>query len=95
MLVKLRLNPKLVWELSDQADRAGLTLSELVALRLSPEPVEVPERGWSELTRERVAHFHGQGFTDEEIAARIGRVVGHVARVRRGLGLKINKRKAA
>lgn len=94
MNVNVRLDPKLVWVLTDKAEEKGLTLPEFLgelAARAVPRPSAKSIA--AEHTRNEVARLHGEGFTDAEIAARVGRVQEHVARVRRGMGLKPNRRR--
>lgn len=96
MEVKIKLDPKLVWQLSEEAEQIGSTPSRIIGgiltARYALEPV-MPQSVALMHTRHAVAHLHAEGFSDEEIAVRVDRVVGHVARVRRELGLKPNRRK--
>ncbi len=97
MIVKLDLDPKLVWRAETAAEREGKTLSQyLSGILREPETVRhgrVPEPV-SERTRLEVIRLHGEGFTDTEIALQVGRVREHVARLRRGAGLKPNEGRA-
>ena len=95
-MMSVKLDPKLVWRLGELAEARGLSTSEVVAELLaggaSPAgKVYLTTEG--DQTRAEVARLHGLGFTDEQIAERVGRVREHVARVRRRLGLKVNREK--
>lgn len=93
MIVKLELDPKLVWRLEEQAEKAGLTFNEHAAARLEGKRQGLwsTSRAAGEITKKRVAELHAQGLTDAEISAAIERVIEHVAFVRRNLGLKPNR----
>lgn len=99
MEVKVRLSPKAVWRLEDEAESAGMNLSEYAGLLLQGAHVargshSTKVEAGAE-TRRRIAELHADGLTDAEIAAEVDRVQEHVARLRRGLGLKPNKRRDA
>lgn len=91
MIVKLDLDPKLVWRLEEQAEAEGVTVAQIVARAFAPRSTVQGSAG--DRTRAEVARLHGAGLPDAEIAVRVGRVQEHVARVRRGLGLKPNRRR--
>lgn len=96
MIVKLDIDPKLVWQLNDESEQIASTPSRIVggilSSRYSLKAVPTQDAGLMR-TRDAVAHLHAEGCTDVEIAARVDRVLPRVARVRRELGLKPNKRK--
>lgn len=93
MIVKLDLDPKLVWRAEAIAEKRGMSLAQLVAVALVPPKSEqAPQTVAAQRTRLGVIELHSEGFTDAEIASRVGRVEGHVARVRRAAGLKANRR---
>lgn len=87
MRIKADLSPRTVWAVVETAERLGVTNSDVLEMRLSGlRPQSVPER---------VRHLHAQGFCDADIAGELGHTVGHVAHVRRRLGLPPNRRYAA
>lgn len=96
MILKVELDPKTIWRLEERAEFNSCTVAEYLA-RVAEHGVAAP-RAWSTNeqqgaeTRARVRELHAEGFTDAEIAARIGRVREYVALVRRRLGLAPNKR---
>lgn len=92
MIVKVRLDPRVAWKLTDAAEARGLALGEYLAKLVTP--AETPKEVAAERTRANVVMLHAQGLTDEEIAARVNRVREHVARLRRAAGLKPNRKKA-
>lgn len=98
MVVKLNLDPKLVWRLEDEAEAAGMDLSEYAGLLLQGARVAKSSHSTrveaGAETRRRIGDLHAKGFTDAEIAAEVDRVQEHVARLRRGLGLKPNRSKS-
>ena len=91
MIVKLELDPKLVWRLEEQAEKGGQSLSQyvadLVTLR-SPAPKLRPGSRAAEIVR-----LHGEGWTDVEIAERLECVRAYVTQVRNRHGLKSNRRR--
>ena len=87
----LDLHPKVEWRLQDLAERAGISVEEVISDAVMPKEHHLSASG--EHTRVEVVRLHGLGLTDEEIAAQVDRVQGHVARLRRAAGLKPNKRK--
>lgn len=95
MMVKLRLDPKLVWRLEEQAEKAGLTFNEHAAALLEGKRQGLwsTSRAAGALTKQRVAELHAEGLSDSEIAVRVERVIEHVRFVRRNLGLKPNRRR--
>jgi hypothetical protein len=93
VIVKLDLDPKLVWRLEESAERAGLSVSQMLAQAFQPKVSAVSVA--AERTRSEVIRLHSEGLADEEIAVRVDRVKEHVARLRRAAGLKPNRRKVA
>lgn len=99
MLVKLDLDPKIVWRLEEQAESEGMTIGEFVGQAVT-YGIKAP-RKWhtnqfqGEITRQEIARLHAEGLTDAEIAQRVDRVREYVADVRRKLGLKANRRRQA
>lgn len=97
MEVKLRLDPKVVWRLSEIAEARNVRIEQVVEQLLefqnSGHKGKVSS-AQSEETRKRIVELHAEGRTDSEIGMRIDRVPAHVARVRRGLGLTANKKTA-
>lgn len=95
MILKIELDPKLVWRLDEVAERRGVSAAELAAEVVEKAFVQRPSKLAlaGERTRAEVARLHAEGLTDVEIAERIGRVQEHVARTRRVLGLKPNRRR--
>ena len=97
-MMSVKLDPKLVWRLGELAEVRGVSTSEVVAELLAgvAAPAVVGQlTAEGDQTRAEVARLHGLGLTDDEIAERVGRVREHVARVRRRLGLKMNKEEVA
>lgn len=96
MLLKVDLDPKTIWRIEERAEFNECTVAEYL-VQVAEHGVAAP-RSWRTTeqqgaeTRSRVGALHAEGFTDAEIAARVGRVREHVASVRRKLGLKPNKR---
>lgn len=98
MIVKVDLDPKLVWRLEAAAEKRGMSFNDFAAARLlMPESVShgLVSVSRADETRRRVVALHADGLTDEEIAASVDRVKEHVARLRRGAGLKPNKGRGA
>lgn len=92
MEVKLRLEPRVLWRLTEMAERRGMRLSEFAVDVLERQlPRASGRQVQAQETRDRVLALHGEGFTDKEIAAQVGRVEEHVARLRRVAGLSPNK----
>lgn len=92
MKVELRLEPPVLWRLTEMAERRGMRLSEFAVDVLERQLPSMPKRQvQAQETRDRVIALHGEGFTDKEIAAQVGRVQGHVAQLRAGAGLKANR----
>ena len=89
--MNLDLHPKVKWRLQDLAERAGISVEEVITDAVMPR--ESAQSVAAARTRAEVVRLHGLGLTDEEISARVDRVQGHVARLRRAAGLKPNKRK--
>lgn len=97
-MMSIKLDPKLVWRLSGLAEARGVSESVVVAdLLQSVVPADRAglRTAEGERTKAEVSRLHGLGFSDEQIAVRVGRVREHVASVRRGLGLKMNKEEVA
>lgn len=94
MQVKLAMDPKLVWKLTDDAEKSGMNLSEYITFLVTLKaPAEKPKR-LSE-RQKQIIELHGEGFTDEEIAARLECVRGYVTQIRRRFDLAPNKRRKA
>lgn len=96
MIVKLDLDPKLVWRLDTEAERQGMKLQDyLVGLAIKERDrksvMPMTER------QERIVELHGEGFTDVEIAEQLGCVRAYVTQIRGRFGLESNgsKRKRA
>lgn len=87
MIVKVDMDPRVLWQVEARAEKLGLSFSAYVC-QLVGERV-APAKGFE--TRDQVVRLHGEGLSDEAIAERVGRVVGHVARLRRAAGLKRNE----
>jgi len=92
VIVKWDLDPKTVWQMEERAERAGMSVPAWLDFRYRPVRSASAEAG--DRTRSEVERLHGQGLSDAEIAIAVDRVQEHVARVRRGLGLKPNRRRA-
>ena len=94
LVLKVDLDPRLLWLLNDEAEQIGSTTQSIVAgmIRGRYSGFRVPDGDVRVETRDIVARLHAKGHTDAEIAAHADRVVGHIARVRRQLGLKPNRR---
>ncbi len=97
MIVKLDLDPKLVWRLEEAAERDGVTMSDYaIQVLCGDRAVRQPHAkrvAAGVETQRKIAELHAQGLTDAEIADRVERVQGHVARLRRRLGLAPHRRK--
>lgn len=89
MIVKLELDPKLVWRLEELAEKGGQSLgqyiADLVTLR-APAPRLRPGSRAAEILR-----LHGEGLTDVEIAERLECVRAYVTQIRNRHGLKPNR----
>ena len=96
MDVKWRLDPKVVWRLSEIAEVRGVRVEQVVESLLdfqnSGHKGKV-SADQSRETRRLIREHHGDGLTDSQIGMRIDRVPAHVARVRRELGLVANKKR--
>lgn len=88
--MKLDLHPKVVWAMDELAEKRGVSVADLVTEAVLPKMRKPSLVG--EKTRADVVRLHGEGLTDIQIAARLGRVPEHVARLRRAAGLKPNKK---
>lgn len=90
MLVKLKLDPKDVWRLTDEAEKCGQSLAaylaDLVVLKAPVQPLPRSQR------QQDILRLHGEGFSDMEIADRLECVRAYVVQVRRRHGLKPNRR---
>ena len=93
MILKVDLDPKLVWKLGEVAEKNGVTVDQLVAgvlvnrLQLRRMTPRKPER------QARIVELHGEGFTDVEIAEQLECVREYVVQIRRRHGLKPNRKK--
>lgn len=92
MIVKLDLDPRVVWRLSEIAERRGVTESVVVAELVGTRP-RTARQDAGEVTRKKVIELHAAGLSDREIALSVGRVVEHVSRVRKAAGLPRNGEK--
>lgn len=79
--MNLSLHPRVVWRLNELAERAGLSVEEIISDAVMPR--ESAQSIAAARTRAEVVRLHGLGLTDEEISAQVDRVEGHVARLRR------------
>lgn len=85
MKILVDLDPKLVWSIQERAERLGMTPGEVLRDDL------LANRKGRE-TREAVKNRVTAGMPDADIAADLGLTPGHVAEVRRRLGIPPNKR---
>jgi hypothetical protein len=85
MRVTVDMDPRDVWRLQERAEREGVTPGEVLRDELAPRrsALEFHDR-----VRARVR----AGMCDADIAEELGRAPGTIAEVRRGLGLKANRR---
>lgn len=98
MELKLKLDPKVVWKLSEIAEIRGVRIEQVVESLLSFQNSGHKGKVSADQRRETqrlIRRFHTEGLTDSQIGMRIDRVPAHVARVRRELGLPANKRARA
>ena len=95
MILKVDLDPKLIWRLGEVAEKNGVTVDQIVAgllvnrlqqRRVTPRK---PER------QARIVELHGEGFTDVEIAEQLECVREYVVQIRRRHGLKPNRKKVS
>lgn len=94
MNVTVRLDPQVLWKLTEKANRRGMTLKEFAADVLEQQlPKAQKRQAAARATEERIRVLHGEGFTDAEMAAQVDRVQEHVARLRRSMGLKANRKR--
>ncbi|MBL5974824.1 MAG: hypothetical protein D3X82_13950 [Candidatus Leucobacter sulfamidivorax] len=92
MIVRIDLDPKLVWKLTEHAERAGVKLPEYLAGMIAlKSPTSLVKRG---SRQEQIIKLHGEGFTDHEIAERLECVRAYVTQIRGRHGLKPNRRRA-
>jgi DNA-directed RNA polymerase specialized sigma24 family protein len=93
VILKVDLDPKLIWRLGELAEKNSVTVDQLVAgvlvnrLQLRRATPRRPER------QARIVELHGEGFTDVEIAERLECVREYVVQIRRRHGLKPNRKK--
>ena len=93
MILKVDIDPKLIWRLGELADKNGVTVDQIVSgvlvnrLQLRKVTPRKPER------QTRIVELHGEGFTDVEIAERLECVREYVVQIRRRHGLKPNRKK--
>lgn len=93
MILKVDLDPKLIWRLGEVAEKHSVTVDQLVTgvlvnrLQLRRMTPRKPER------QARIVELHGEGFTDMEIAERLECVREYVVQIRRRHGLKPNRKK--
>lgn len=85
MRVIVDLDPRDVWRIQDQAERKGVAPGDVLRADLDRM------RRRLDVTR-RVKDLTERGFCDADIAERLGYTPGRIAELRRGLGLKANKR---
>ena len=84
MIVKVDLDPRVLWKLEDVAEKQGLTLAEYVA-QLAAAEVERPvvRVDWWEGSANRCIRLMDAGRTNAEIVAVLGLRPNTVARRRR------------
>lgn len=91
MIVKVELDPKLVWRLTDEAEKSGMSLpaylADLVVLKAPTAPVPRSQR------QQDIVRLHAEGLSDVEIAERLECVRAYVVQIRRRHGLKPNRRR--
>lgn len=89
MIVEVNVPPKVLWALTDEAERMGVTVGELL---LAAATTEQPMGPLTETTHDRVIRLWRQGLCDADIAARLHMTNQAVSKVRQGMKLPANRR---
>lgn len=92
MIVKIDIPPKVLWALSERAEREGVTVGDLLVSAATdppPMPVSIPT---TETTHDRVRRLWSEGACDADIAAALHMSSHRVAKVRQGMKLPANRR---
>lgn len=84
MKLMVDLDPKTVWAVAAEAERLGVANSQVLEIRLAGLR--------SAIADQRLRELHRDGLCDADIADQTGHTVGHIATVRRRLGLTANRR---
>lgn len=85
MKIQVDLEPRDVWRIQEKAERLGITPGEVLRGELAET-----KRGRD--ARDVIRQSVADGLCDADIAAELRATVGHVASVRRSLGLPANHR---
>lgn len=91
MIVKVDLDPRDLWRLADEAEKAGMSLPDYMRslLVLKSRSVPVPKTP----RQRQIIELHADGLSDVEIAARVDCVREYVVQVRRRHGLSPNRKR--
>lgn len=91
MEIRLRMDPKLVWKLSDDAESSGMNLSQYISFLAELKGGVKPKR--LSYRVQQIIKLHSEGLDDGEIAERADCVRAYVTQTRRKHGLASNKQK--
>ena len=83
MKIQVDLDPVMVKAIRRAARARGVSPGDIVRKALAPG---------APATRVRIREMHADGWPDAVIARELGLTNGHVATVRRGMGLPANRR---
>lgn len=93
MIVKVDVPPKVLWALSEKAEREGVTVSDLLVTAATSPAARTTYIPPNETTHERrVRELWQTGLCDADIGNDLGITAAAVGRVRRKFKLPANRR---
>lgn len=96
MIVKLDIPPKLLWSLSEEAEREGVTVAALLLNAATrPKITAITTDDLATVVSSHDKTIHGlwkQGLCDADIATELNITTSQVARVRQGMKLPAHRR---